>query len=126
MDDNIDKFFRGLGQIMGVKDPSELSRLFTGQQQPSEEMNDIQKTVASICKLMSIVIKTTNSIGQSGSTQSPGVQGLQGPQGPQGRQGTPGRQGPQGERGLQGEQGPTGQKVSQPFPRVHCPAAASS
>ena len=63
MDKNVEKFVQGLGQVMGVKDPSELAALFAGQQLPNTEMNDVQKTIASVCKLMSIVFKTTNGIG---------------------------------------------------------------
>ena len=105
MDGNIDRFVHGLTQIMGVNDPSELADLFSGQKTPSENMTDVQKTIISVCKLMSIVFKTTNGVNQSSSSQHSSMQGLQGPQGSQGRQGTPGRQGPQGERGIQGEQG---------------------
>ena len=113
MDVNVDNFVAGIGKIMGVNDPAELSSLFSGEQPPSNDMNDVQKTIASVCRLMSIVFKASKNMGKEneGSTNNQnnsGVQGLQGPQGPQGRQGTPGRQGVQGEKGVQGEQGPPG------------------
>tara|TARA_B100001113_G_C21121150_1_gene627442 strand:+ start:3258 stop:4349 length:1092 start_codon:yes stop_codon:yes gene_type:complete len=118
MDVNVDKFAAAIGQIMGVNDPSELAGLFTGQQPPSSDMNDVQKTIASVCRLMSIIFKASKNVGGDGNVNgennnSGGFQGQQGPQGPQGRQGTPGRQGVQGEKGVQGEQGPPGDEGPQ-------------
>tara|TARA_B100000965_G_scaffold405640_1_gene440521 strand:+ start:8828 stop:9931 length:1104 start_codon:yes stop_codon:yes gene_type:complete len=120
MDVNVDKFAAAIGQIMGVNDPSELAGLFTGQQPPNNDMNDVQKTIASVCRLMSIIFKASKNVGKedniSGENNvqgSNGLQGLQGAQGPQGRQGTPGRQGVQGEKGVQGEQGPQGDEGPQ-------------
>ena len=118
MDVNVDKFAAAIGQIMGVNDPSELAGLFTGQQPPSSDMNDVQKTIASVCRLMSIIFKASKNVGSDGNVDvennnSGGFQGQQGPQGPQGRQGTPGRQGVQGEKGVQGEQGPQGDEGPQ-------------
>jgi len=118
MDVNVDNFVAGIGKIMGVNDPAELSSLFSGEQPPSNDMNDVQKTIASVCRLMSIVFKASKNMGKENECSTnhhnnSGVQGLQGPQGPQGRQGTPGRQGVQGEKGVQGEQGPPGDEGPQ-------------
>ena len=92
MDVNVDNFVAGIGQIMGVNVPAELASLFSGEQPPNNDMNDVQKTIASVCRLMSIVFKASKNMGKEneGSTNhqnSSGVQGLQGPQGPQGEDG---------------------------------------
>ena len=47
MDTNVDKFMTGIGQIMGVKDPSELA-LYLRKKYLIPEMNDVQKTIASV------------------------------------------------------------------------------
>ena len=72
MNKNIDTFVQGLGQLIGVSDPSELEAFFSGQH-GDKDMDDVKKTVASVYKLMSIVF-TKQDMGQEPSN----MQGLQG------------------------------------------------
>tara|TARA_Y100000389_G_C17428202_1_gene500887 strand:- start:855 stop:1625 length:771 start_codon:yes stop_codon:yes gene_type:complete len=112
MDVNAEQFINGLVQVMGMNDPSELGNLFSNNHKPMNEMNDIQRTITNMFKIVSLIFKTNDvEIPNVSSEETKeqvggqGLQGLQGLQGRQGRQGVPGRQGPPGKDGKSGKDG---------------------
>ena len=120
MNESVDNFIIGFGKLMGVANKAEISEILSGNKEVTEDMNDIQKTIASLCKLIKTLSKTSVKITDNicnnakdeksenlnrGRQGLPGRQGIQGERGLQGIQGENGLQGIQGERGLPGENG---------------------
>lgn len=99
MNESIDNFIIGLGKLMGTTDKSEISEILSGEKDVTEDMNDIQKTVASLCKLIKTISKTSSKITDSLCQNNDKDKNFRG------QQGLPGRQGIIGEKGEKGEKG---------------------
>ena len=102
MNESVDNFIIGFGKLMGVANKAEISEILSGNKEVTEDMNDIQKTIASLCKLIKTLSKTSVKITDNicNNAKDEKSENLN-----RGRQGLPGRQGIQGERGLPGENG---------------------
>ena len=105
MNESVDNFIIGFGKLMGVANKAEISEILSGDKEVTADMNDIQKTIASLCKLIKTLSKTSVKITDNicNNTKDENSENIN-----RGRQGLPGRQGIQGERGLQGIQGERG------------------
>ena len=105
MNESVDNFIIGFGKLMGVANKAEISEILSGDKEVTADMNDIQKTIASLCKLIKTLSKTSVKITDNicNNTKDENSENFN-----RGRQGLPGRQGIQGERGLQGIQGERG------------------
>lgn len=102
MDINAEQFINGLVQVMGMNDPSELGNLFSNDHKPMNEMNDIQRTITNMFKIVSLIFKTNNNADTSNLSHDENKEQVGGA-GIQGKQGVPGRQGPPGKDGKNGK-----------------------
>lgn len=108
MNESIDNFIIGFGKLMGITNKSEISEILSGEKEVTGDMNDIQKTVASLCKLIKTLSKTSVKI--TDNICSKNKEYINKEYINKGPQGLPGRQGIQGEKGEKGKQGKQGEK----------------
>jgi len=109
MNESIDNFIIGFGKLMGITNKSEISEILSGEKEVTGDMNDIQKTVASLCKLIKTLSKTSVKITDNICSKNKEYIN-KGPQGLPGRQGIQGEKGEKGEKGEEGKQGEKGEK----------------
>ena len=60
MDVNLEKFSIPISQLLGIKDKKEFASLISGDSKGYEKLNDLQKTGLSVCRLLFVLLKTTN------------------------------------------------------------------
>ena len=136
MDVNLEKFSIPISQLLGIKDKKEFASLISGDSKGYDKLNDLQKTGLSVCRLLFVLLKTTNessnlsnnisahindNTSENNSESTKKVEKLdsqssqvsqvsQVSQGIPGPQGIPGIQGFKGDPGEKGENGEKGDK----------------